>query len=251
MKSFYLLAALLILGCSTGDENSPKKMDFLDSLRPSSEIGSLERLTDDGRGLYPIFAPGDSLVYFNRLLVTDAETAAGITEEDLVEPYGIDIADRELYTLSGDYRYPRQAQAQYNRVPKRYTEYVSMVIASPDSSVAAFETTVDTRFDWRAIYLIKGDSIIQLTFGDKPCFLDRFSNTGRYLTAVCGTGPTWIMIYDTYTATGYKIEKSDEPIDYMTSFSPDDKMMLFIRSKKEYSNDYDYFGDVWLFRFDD
>jgi hypothetical protein len=57
-------------------------------------------------------------------------------------------------------------------------------------------------------------------------------------------------VFDLKTAKVYRIERSGDYIDYMTDFSADDRMMLFVRSDEKYSAGQDYFGDIWLVRFD-
>jgi hypothetical protein len=249
MWSKISILVLLLLGCSPEEQQGIRPDRFLESLRPATEIGTLIRLTQDGRALLPTFGPGDSIIFFKMLLVTEPETASGRKTEEIVKPYGINVANRELYTLSSDYAYPEQDTRETTDIPVGFGETVTRTFKAPDGKTTAFETITGSDKDSHAIYLIQGDSVAQLTYGDLPCFLDRFSNTGKYLSAVCGRGPTWIIIFDLESGQAYKIERLEDRLDYMTSFSSDDKMMAFIRSEKKYSMGLDFFGDIWLFGF--
>lgn len=222
----------------------------MESLRPATELGTLTRLTQDGRAVLPVFGSGDSIIFFEMLLVTDPETAAGRKTEDIVKPYGVDVANKELYTLSADYHHPEEDSGKISDVPHGVGETVTKTLTSPDGKTIAYETITGSNKDSHTIYLVQGDSVVQMTYGDLPCFLDRFSNTGRYLSAVCGRNQTWIVIFDLESGRAYRIGRVEDRLDYMTAFSSDDKMMAFIRSQKKYSMGLDFFGDIWLLRFE-
>jgi hypothetical protein len=251
MRFIYLPLAFLILGCSPERQTEIRYDRFMESLKPSTEIGTVSRLTQDGRSIYPVFAPGDSIVFYRRLLVATAEEAEGRTEEELVKPYGLNLINNELYTLSGDYPYPLAENIDPSRMPHVYGEKTIRALESPDGEIIAFETAISFDRDSHTIYLARGDSITQLTYGDLPCFIERFSNTGKYLSAVCGRGPTWIIIFNLENHVAYKIERIENMMDYLTVFSSDDKMMAFIRSDNRYSYGIDFFGDIWLLRIND
>ena len=191
------------------------------------------------------------MIFYKRLLVATAEDAEGRTEEELVKPYGINLINSELYTLSKDYPYIPPNSVDLSRAPQKYGENTIRALESPDGKTIAFETIISFDRDSHTIYLARGDSIAQLTYGGLPHFLERFSNTGSYLSAVCGRGPTWIVIFDLENQVGYRIERTENRIDYLTAFSSDDKMMAFIRSDKRYSYGLDFFGDIWLLRLND
>ena len=251
MRSVIPPLILLFLCCSPEKQQEVHPNRFLESLRPASELGTLTRLTQDGRALLPEFGSGDSIVFFEMLLVTDPETAAGRKTEDIIKPYGVDVANKELYTLSADYRHPEEDTEEVSDVPHGVGETVTKTLRSPDGKTVAYETITGSNKDSHTLYLMQGDSVTQITYGDLPCFLDRFSNTGRYLSAVCGRGPTWIIIFDMRSGRGYRIERVEDRLDYMTAFSSDDKMMAFIRSEKKYSMGLEFFGDIWLLKFED
>ena len=87
-------------------------------------------------------------------------------------------------------------------------------------------------------------------FSNTVCkVIERFSNTGRYLTAVIENEPTWILIYDLEFNKFYRLENPNKLFEYRTVFSSDDKMITFISSDKSFSNAGDYFGDIWIFKF--
>jgi hypothetical protein len=58
------------------------------------------------------------------------------------------------------------------------------------------------------------------------------------------------MVFDLKSNIAYRIERIGDYIDYMTNFSSDDKMMIFVRSDGKYMAGRDYFGDIWLVKFD-
>jgi hypothetical protein len=246
-----LLSILLILPFCCAEEELPVQRPdrFLNSLNPASEVSTLERLTQDGRCIFPIFAPGDTIVYFRRLLAGDNEAASGKEYEDLVKPFGINIKTKELLTLSEDYEYPALNYIDTSKYPDMGAESITLAINSPDSGVFAFETAQFGTSGKKRIYLYKDEKIKQLTFGDISCFLENFSKSGRYISALLGWDPSWIIIFDIDSEMKYKIERENDIIDYMTNFSSDDRMMVFIRSDGRYILDGAVFGDIWLLRF--
>jgi hypothetical protein len=241
----------LIVAC--GSDRSKETIKFRDSAKDAAKIGILHKLTDDGRSIYPIFAPGDSIVYYQRMLLNDVADTFAYFPDQIIKPYGVNVRSGELYTLDGKLDYPSSGEIEVEGLPKRNNESIVWAIRSLDSSMLAFETIPTSGGELtHIIYLVRGDSAQRLTFGDVSCFIDRFSNTGRYLTAVYNTGPAWIIIYDLKENVWYRINRSDEEgqvDDYLTTFSSDDSMMLFIRTTKEYTWNKDYFGDIWLLRF--
>jgi len=249
MRPIRLIFLLSILTCSPEHPAEIRHNRFIETLNSAAQIGDLTVLTDDNRTIYPMFAVGDSIMYFRRLLVADAADTTGRNPEELIKPFGIRISDKQLYTLSEDYHYPEKAGIPTQGLPTRYGETIVWAVESPDGKTVAYETIVGRLQNSRIVYLARGDSTVQLTYGDIPCFIDRFSNTGRYLTVICGYGPSWIIIFDMEKNIGYKIDRDGDSVDYMTLFSSDDKSMVFIRSQKKYSYEYDFFGDICLFKF--
>lgn len=244
---------MLIAVMACGSDRSRETVKFKNLAIDALKSGALERLTDDGRSIYPNFGPGDTIVFYQRLLLTDLADTFAYFPEDIIKPYGVNIKNGELYTLEGKPGFPSAKEIDVSRLPQIMGEETVWGVRSPDSGTIAFETIpTKSKEKTHFIYLSVDDSVRQLTFGDVPCFIERFSNTGRYLTAVYNTGPTWLLIFDLKNNLLYKIERpeSDGDIaDYLTSFSSDDSMMLFVRSKKEYLWGNDYFGDIWLLKF--
>jgi hypothetical protein len=251
MKIRLIILAALLLACSSNKNKIALDERFRNEMIDAADIGKLTPLTQDGRSIYPIFAPGDTIVYYKRLLITDAVDTFIYKMDEMIKPYGIGISNGELYTLSKPYDYPSTRVVPPSDYPRRYGEKVDWALRSPaDSNVIAFETvTSDNENAIHILYLAIGDSIIQLSFGNISCFLDQFSNTGRYLSAIYDQGPTWIIVYDIKKGRCYRINHEGDSIDYLSIFSPDDSMMLFIRSDKKYRYGKDYFGDVWLLKF--
>jgi hypothetical protein len=241
---------LLLLAC--GSDRSKETVKFRNSAKNIGKIGVLQQLTDDGRSIYPIFAVGDSIVYYQRLLLTDLADTFAYFPEQIIKPYGVNLKSHELYTLQGKLDYPPSGEIEVTDLPKRSGESIVWAIRSQDSSMAAFETIpIEGTELTHVIYLVRGDSVQRLTYGDVSCFIDRFSNSGRYLTAIYNTGPAWILIFDLKENALYIIDRSEQDgkvDDYLTTFSSDDRMMLFIRTAKEYTWNKDYFGDIWLLR---
>jgi len=239
------------MSCAPRQSKETADQRFKQSLLDATTRGSLKKLTEDGRNIYPIFSPGDSIIYFQRLLITSATDTFAYHPEDLVKPYGINILNGELYTLEGDYEFPIAKSIDPAKLPRQMDEKTLWGIWSPDSSKVAFETVYSTEGGVHYIYLQQGDSIRQLSYGATSCYLDRFSNRGRYLTAIYGNGPTWILLFDLEKDKIYKINRGSEPdsmVDFMTIFSSDDSMMAFVRSEKKFRWGDDYFGDIWLLR---
>jgi hypothetical protein len=249
MKKIFPLVLILILGCGEDDPPGQKVDRFLKSLNPASDVSTLERLTQDGRCIFPVFAPGDTIIYFRRLLAADNEAASGIDYKDLIRPFGINLNTRELLTLSADYSYPPLNYADTTEFPVISGEPVSLGIKSPDSGTFVFETTEKGPLGKSKIYLRQNNILSQLTYGDVSCHLENFSSSGRYISALLGWDPSWILLFDLDDEKNYKIERQNDLIDYMTSFSSDDRMMIFIRSDGRYVLDGASFGDIWLLTF--
>ena len=247
-KTIPILLAL-ILGCA-GQEKQDLRIDrFLNSLNPVSEISSLKRLTQDGRCIYPIFAPGDTIIYFRRLLAANNEAASGKEYKDLVKPFGMNLRTGELLTLSADYNYPPPNYADTANFPELSAEPVILGLKSPRNGIIAFETTEKGPSGRSKIYLRDGDMLSQLSYGDVSCYLENFSASGRYISARLGWDPSWIILFDLDNGKNYKIERQSDMIDYMTCFSSDDRQMIFIRSESRLVMDGASFGDIWLLTF--
>ena len=251
MKAKIVILAVLLLACSSNKAKITVDERFRNEMIDAADIGKLAQLTQDGRSIYPIFAPGDTIVYYRRLLITDAVDTFVYNMDEMIRPYGIGVSNGELYTLSQPYDYPSTKVVQPSEYPRRYGEKVDWALRSPaDSNVIAFETvTSENENAIHTLYLAIGDSIMQLSYGNISCYLDQFSNSGRYLSAIYDRGPTWIIVYDIKRGHWYRINHEGETIDYLSLFSSDDSMMLFIRSDKKYRYGKDYFGDVWLLKF--
>jgi hypothetical protein len=248
-KEVLLFIIPVLLACGS------RKLSDTDRFRSSAidvtKVGRLQWLTDDDRSIYPVFGPGDTIVLFQRFLLPDMADTFAYFPDETVKPYGVNISSRQLYTLGRKIDFPSNRALKISGLPKRPGEETVWGVASPESGTFAFET-IPKGNKTHLIYLVRGDSVRQLSFGEIPCFIDRFSNTGRFLTAVYGTGPTWILIFDLEANLIFRVERplnDSASIDYMTSFSPDDSMMLFIRSDRKYSWERDYFGDIWLLSF--
>jgi hypothetical protein len=244
---------MIILSVACGKENADiRKFDrFENSIRPASEVGSLERLTQDGRCIYPMFAPGDTIVYFRRLLAENSEAASGKEYKDLIKPFGINIRTGELLILSTDYFYPAPNYLEKSKWPYISGETISYGITSKDSGLMVIETIRQELSGISRLYTIKDSMLSQLTFGDHSYFLEELSKDGKYLTALMDWDPSSILIINLISGEKYRIEPESGLTDYMTNFSSDDKMIIFVRSYKRYNLDGTVFGDLWLFRFNE
>jgi hypothetical protein len=251
---YFTAIVLAIIACSSKKPEKSLDDTFRAGLIDASTAGTLQQLTTDGRSIYPVFGQGDTIVLYKRLLITDPKDTIAYFPNEMVRPYGINIVTKDLFTTEGDYDFPEVGQLPDSELPKQQYENAVWGIRSPNKNISAFESLISKEKSIRHIYLSYGDSIKQLTYGEMSCFIDRFSNTGRYLTAIYNTGPTWILIFDLKKNMIYRINRgnqSDSLIDYLTCFSPNDNMMLFIRSVKQYRWGRDYFGNVWLYKFND
>ena len=251
MKTKLIMLAVLLLACSSNKSKISLDQRFRNEMQDAADIGKLTRLTDDNRSIYPIFAPGDSIVFYRRLLITDAIDTFIYKADDMVKSYGKGISNGELYTLSKAYDYPPAKVLSPSEYPHRYGEIVDWAMRSPvDSHTIVFETVSSEKEDAiHTLYLSRGDSITQLSYGNVSCYLDQFSNNGRYISAIYDRGPTWLLIYDTKKGEWYRINHDSDYVDYLSYFSPNDSMMIFIRSDKKYRYGKDFFGDVWLLKF--
>ena len=242
-----MIISLAIIANGCGNEVRDRG-SFSESFKDAALIGILKQLTSDERSIYPVFGPGDTIAFYQRLLLTDAQDTIAYRQKDLVKPYGIHTNNGELYTLSAPMEFPSNRKMELSEIPALYEDSSVYAISSPESSVYAFETLVGEN-QIHTIFLTMGDSLRQLSWGDTSCFLDRFSNSGRYLTAIYAQGPTWVLIFDLKFDKVYRIPNDSLAVDYLTSFSADDGEMLFIRSRKLYRWGHDFFGNIWEFKF--
>jgi hypothetical protein len=253
MKRNIVILVLLLAACGGKNNGDSQAEKFRHSMLNAETIATMTRITDDSRSIYQVFGPGDTIAFYQRLLLTDAEDTSMYYPEDMIKPYGKNLINDALYTLSSPAPFPSNDTIPRGNLPRKLGEETVYGVKSPDSSLFAYETVAlvnkeGTREAHR-IYLVKGDSTRQLSFGDTSVFLDRFSNTGRYLTAIYGTMPTWLLIFDLKDDKVYRIKHDSTYVDYLTSFSPSDSMMMFIRSDSRYRLGRDFFGDIWLVRF--
>ncbi|MEE9553718.1 MAG: hypothetical protein V3W18_05420 [candidate division Zixibacteria bacterium] len=250
MKAIILFASVFFLSCSSKPPEKIQTDRFIESQNTADLLGEIIRITDDSRSVYPVFASGDSIIYFNRLLVSNPDDTTGRSLGELIKPYGIKISDGELYTLSSEYEYIPGTPLN-SVIDSIAGENIVRQVKSPDGGVLAYETNIGGAPTSHTVYLARGDSTVQLTYGGQPCFIDRFSNNGKYLVVICGLNSTSLVIFDMNTYVGYRIPNDNNSIDYSTSFSSDDRMMVFIRSDKQYSIGSSFLGDIWLFKFHD
>lgn len=237
------------LACSPEQQRMTSDELFRSSLVDAGRIAATKQITDDDRSIYPAFGPGDSLVFYQRLLITDPADTFYYFTEKMIRPYGVNVESGELYDLSEKYRYPPDRALKVDELAIRSSERVAWAIRSPDSNVIAYETLSGPESATHTVYLAIADSVRQLSYGTVSCFLDRFSNTGRYLTAVYGTGPTSALIFDLEKDLIYQVSQDSGTVDYMTNFSSDDSMMVFVRSDRKYSWGDDFFGNIYLLKF--
>lgn len=244
-----ILTMLLVLACSEkkGKGGSDRSGT---GFKDARDMGNMTQLTDDYRSIYPVFGPGDTIVFYRRLLLTDVQDTFAYYPEELIKPYGKHIFTGELYTLSKAGEFPSAREISPARLPNDFGKKPVFAIASPDSVSYAFETIEGTS-QVHTLYLVEGGSLRQITSGSVSCFLDRFSNTGRYLTAIYGRVPTWVLIFDLVDGGVYRVPHDSSYVDYLTSFSSDDQMMAFIRSNNAYRYGRDFFGNIILFKFKD
>lgn len=253
MKKIALISGVILILFGCGGEKTPnRKYDrFENSIKPASELGSVERLTQDDRCIYPMFAPGDTIIYFRRLLAENSEAASGKEYEDLIKPFGININTKELLTLSRDYNYPAPNFIELSELPKIAGETVTHGLISNDSSIIIMEAIRPGISNIGRLYTIKDSILSQLTFGDHSCYLEEISNGGKYITALLDWDPSHILIINLDTDDKYEIAPENQLLDYMTKFSSDDKMIVFVRSDKRFVLNDTVFGDIWLFRFNE
>ncbi len=249
-KGILLLLALLLAYACSGNKGRGGSAFSGFAYENAMTIGALKQLSDDERSIYPVFGPGDTIVFFQRLLLTDVLDTFIYHQDETIKPYGAHISSGELYTLSKASEFPSAQVLDPAKLPNDFGRQPVFAIASPDSQSYAFETAEGSS-EVHTLYLVEGDSLRQITSGSVSCFLDRFSNTGRYLTAIYGKVPTWVLIFDLVEGGAYRIPHDSTFVDYLTSFSSDDHMMSFIRSNSAYRFGQDYFGNIFLFTFND
>jgi hypothetical protein len=251
MKWIVALVVISGFACSHKTVRESSDQRFRNSLADASSIGSFKRLTDDDRAIYPVFSPGDSIIFFRRLLLTSAADTFAYFPDEWIKPYGVNVLSSEFYTLEGTLVFPSVAEVDTMRLPHIFNEKTVWGTYSPDGKTFAFETIHATEHGVHLIYVVKDDSIRQLSYGLTSCYLERFSNTGRYLTAIYGDSSAHILIFDLNENKAYRIERGtprDSLFDFMTVFSPTDTLMAFVRSDKKYRWGNDYFGDIWVMR---
>jgi len=240
----------LLLGCSTKKEPLSGPDRFEASLNNISTIASIEPLTDDGRCFRPWFGPGDSMVVFERLLATAPEDTFGRSKSELIKGQAINIRTRELFEVGGEYEYVHPETSDTSILRPKQGEQIDLALKSPVLGILAYEAYPIGKITRSLIYLLRNDTLSQLSSGSKPIYLDRFSNTGRFLTAIYDDSLARIIVYDLpdnnkpYIIPGYGFF-----VDYMTAFSSNDGMMVFIRSDQKYALGNEPFGDIYLVRF--
>jgi hypothetical protein len=244
---FLTLVVGLIIACSD-KKNSNSADRLISDFDNANKIGTIRQLTDDYRSIYPVFGPGDTIVFYQRLLLADVQDTFAYYPEERIKPYGLHISTGELYTLSQASEFPPAMLIDPAKLPNNFGKEPVFAVASPDSMSYAFETIEGTN-KVHVIYLVEGDSIRQLTHGSVSCFLERFSSTGRYISAIYGKVPTWILIFDLIDGGAYRIPNDSGYVDYLTTFSTDDRMMMFVRSNNLYRFGSDFFGNITLFEF--
>jgi hypothetical protein len=173
MRWINLLFLALLLACTQKKTIETPGQKFNNSIINVRKIGTLKKLTNDGRSIYPIFSPVDSIVFFQRLLITNSADTFAYFQEELTKPYGVNTLNNNLYTLEGTYEFSRPKEINVDSLPRRFNERTVWGIRSPENTTFAFETIFSTENGPHVIYLAKGDSIRQLTFVLTTCYLER------------------------------------------------------------------------------
>jgi hypothetical protein len=169
---------------------------------------------------------------------------------ELIRTQAIDVRSRELFEIAGEFEYDRPEISDTGNLNPKQGEVINFAIKSPESGVLAYEAYPSGNINRSLIYLLKNDTLSQLSGGPEPIYLDRFSKTGRFVTANYGDSLTRIIVYDLFDFNRpYIISGFGFFVDYMTAFSSGDSMMTFIRSEQKYSLGNEPFGDIYLVRF--
>jgi len=250
MKKVSVLFMILALNCSDNKQQLENKDRFSSNFTSMDEIALIEQITNDGKCLFPSFAEGDSIIMFKRLLVNAPEDTFGRAINDMVKNYGINIATKELYNIGGIYDYPRPLAAEPESLKPKTGEIISWAAELKEKGLLAYESYPIGNPNQSNIYLLKNNILEQLSVGPRPVYLDRISNSGRFLSAIYGDSLSRIILYDILNENRvYVIKGFGFFVDYMTSFSSTDSMMVFIRSNQKFAIGTEPFGDIFLVRF--
>lgn len=258
MKIFSVICLVVIvtMACSSQDEKIEQVGEKPDRLamkfKDIAEIANLRRLTDLKKDMTPFFSADGHNIYFTRLLIpTPADTEEVLS--DAREMYfSIDYKNDKLYLLEGIPDMPQSEVIAAESLPQMATE--KPLFGYKTSETIYFCAHSRTRSRFTNIYKLVNDSLIQVTYGDQPAFLEAISTDERYLVFLYGESFFKIVVLDLNSGEFYAVPKSEietDRYDFSPSFSPDSRYLVFLRSGELYRKGLTPFGDIWLVEFKD
>jgi len=255
MKTIILLIITfaMLSGCSSKKEpdqisQRPDRMAL--NFKDISEIASIRRLTDLKKDMSPFFSPSGERIYFTRLITSSSADTNDTTLNVTEEYFSLDYKTNKLYLLKEVPERPATEKIPADSSMLMLTE--DPLFGIQTSEAIYYCLSNKTKPGFTNIYKSANDSLVQITYGRSPSFLEAISPDEHYLVFYYGDNFERLVVFDLLTGRFYEIPKSGiktKRYDFLPCFSPDGKRLVFLRSGELYRKGNVPFGDIWLVEF--
>lgn len=259
MKLLSIILALIIItmACSSQEQKSePKEHPELPdrmamTFRDITEIAKIKQLTDQKSDMSQFFSRDGNRIYFTRLLSPSSDDTLDMMQYAQDEYFSIDYKNDKMFFHESLPEKPKSDMISEIPFPSIITEWP---LTSYKKSKAIYFCTQNKSYKKHLnIYKLMGDSLIQISYGSKPAFLQAVSDNEHYLAFLYGENLSRLIIMDLHSGQFYETLKGGNESNqfaFEVSFSPDSKYLIFLRSGDLYKRGVIPYGDIWLVEFD-
>lgn len=250
-----MLAALIVNGCNnqeSSDSRDQSRDRFASKFKDLAQIAEIRQITDMQKDMEPYFTTSGDRIFFRRIVTPGQDTISHNAVDARAGKFTFDYLNNQLYLVekAPDLFDSYQSDVPPESLPVRLGEYPQAGYRTPYGLIYF---TGGGAFN---IYKEIGDSIIQLTFGAQPSFLQSVSPDRRYVAFNYGNSFYRLVILDLATNEFYCIPRSSVDshlYELWPQFSPDSKYLAFVVSHDIFSarkdNEDIPLGDIWLAKF--
>jgi len=250
-----VVAFIMLSGCSSKQEpdkasKQPDRMAL--TFKDISMIAGIRRLTDLKKDMSPFFSPSGERVYFTRLITSPSADASDTLLDITEEYFSLDYKTNKLYLLKEIPERPATKKIPADSSLSMLTD--NPLFAIQTSEAIYFCSSKRAKPGFTNIYKSANDSLVQITYGRSPSYLETISPDERYLVFYYGDNFERLVVMDLITGQFYEIPKSRieaKRYDFLPRFSPDGRQFVFLRSGELYRKGNVPFGDIWLVEFNE
>jgi hypothetical protein len=256
-KAVILLLAIaaIISGCKKQEpvnRSAWTEDRFASQFKDLAQIANLRQITDMQKDMEPFFSLSGDRICFRRIVTPNPKDTSGGGIEARAGMFSYDYRNNQLFLLekAPDAPDPYQGYVPADSLPALLGETSEIGYRTPYGLIFS---TSGASF---GIYKAQGESIIQLTYGIEPSYLQVVSPDRRYVVFNYGKSFYRLVVLDLATGEFYSMPRSSVDIqlyEIWPQFSPDSKYLVFVVSHDVFSAKKEEedipLGDVWLAEF--